>query len=55
MRINGNCEKLRAKLKERKQLQCRKRFEEAIMYFSRVEDMLKQFNRATELLLETNM
>ena len=54
MRIKGSCEQVTAQLKERKNIQCRKRFEEAIAYFSRLEEMLALFNNSRDSLLETN-
>ena len=54
MRIKGSCEQIRAQLKERKHLQCRPRFEEAIDYFSRLEEMKQLFNNQRDGLLETN-
>ena len=55
MKIKGSCDQIRAQLRERKNLLFRKRFEEAIDYFSRIEEVLKLFNKRREHLLETNI
>ena len=55
MKIKGSCDQIRAQLKEKKNIQCRRRFEEAIDYFSRIAEMLKFFNHQSDNLLETNL
>ena len=44
IRIKGNCDQLEDGIREIKNLQCRKRFDEAILYFRRLEEMLQKFN-----------